>query len=42
MAPIPKPRFMQTLYITNLACGEIIMKIIQSLFIHRFKHSTHK
>ncbi len=28
--------------ITNLAYDELIMKIVQSLFIHRFVHFTHK
>jgi hypothetical protein len=29
-------------YITNLACDKLIMKIIRSLFIHRFVHFTHE
>jgi hypothetical protein len=29
-------------YITNLTCEELIMKIVQNLFIHRFVHFTHK
>jgi hypothetical protein len=28
--------------ITNLACNELIMKILQSSFIHRFVHFTHE
>ncbi len=27
---------------TNLACDELIMKIMQSSFIHGFVHFTHK
>jgi hypothetical protein len=29
-------------YITNLTCDELIMKIMQNLFIHRLVHFTHK
>jgi hypothetical protein len=29
-------------YITNLACDQLIMKIVQNSFIHRFVHFTHK
>jgi hypothetical protein len=29
-------------YIKNLTCEELIMKIVQSSFIHRFVHFTHK
>jgi hypothetical protein len=28
--------------ITNLACDELIMNIVQSLFIHGFMHFTHE
>jgi hypothetical protein len=28
--------------ITNLTYDELILKIVQSLFIHRFVHFTHK
>jgi hypothetical protein len=28
--------------ITNLACDETIMKIMQNSFIHRFVHFTHE
>ncbi len=28
--------------ITNLTCDELIMKIMQSSFIHRFVHFTHE
>jgi hypothetical protein len=27
---------------TNLTCNELIMKIVQSSFIHRFVHFTHE
>ncbi len=30
------------LYIVNLTCNKLIMKIVQSSFIHRFVHFTHK
>jgi hypothetical protein len=29
-------------YITNLACNELIMKIMRSSFIHKFVHFTHE
>jgi hypothetical protein len=29
-------------YIINLACDKLIMKIVRSLFIHRFVHFSHK
>jgi len=35
---------LQSIYqlITNFPCDELIMKIMQSSFIHRFAHFTHK
>jgi hypothetical protein len=30
------------LFITNLACNKLIMKVMQSSFIHRFVHFTHE
>ncbi len=29
-------------FITNLTCDNLIIKIVQILFIHRFIHFTHK
>jgi hypothetical protein len=31
-----------TTFITNLACDELIMKIVRSSFIHKFIHFPHK